>query len=244
MDRAFCAQPETERYLNRVADKHDLRRDIQFNARVKAASWDEDSGRWAVMTEDGGTYRRRFLITAIGALSTPTMPNFPGMDAFAGQSFHTGLWPKEPVDFAGKRVAVIGTGATGVQTIQEVAKTAAQSDGLPAHAQLVCAVAQRQHHRPRRWRRSAARYDDIFGRCAETFSCFLHTPHPRNTFDVHIGGARSVPGGASTPAAASAFGWATSSDMLTDRAGQCGSLATSWPRRSASASGIPRSQKC
>ena len=120
----FAPQPETERYLNLVADKYDLRRDIQFQARVKAAQWDEKSRSWTVILEDGSTHKTRFLITAIGALSAPTMPQFPGIADFKGQSFHTGLWPKEKVDFTGKRVAVIGTGASGVQTIQEVGKTA------------------------------------------------------------------------------------------------------------------------
>ena len=110
----FAPQPETERYLNLVADKYDLRRDIQFSARVKAARWDEEARSWTVTLEDGSAHKSRFLITAIGALSAPTMPQFPGIADFKGQSFHTGLWPKEKVDFTGKRVAVIGTGASGV----------------------------------------------------------------------------------------------------------------------------------
>ncbi|MFO0185229.1 MAG: flavin-containing monooxygenase, partial [Alphaproteobacteria bacterium] len=112
----FAPQPETERYLNLVADKYDLRRDIQFSARVKAARWDEATRSWTVTLEDGSAHKTRFLITAIGALSAPTMPQCPGIADFKGQSFHTGLWPKEKVDFTGKRVAVIGTGASGVQT--------------------------------------------------------------------------------------------------------------------------------
>src|ERR671923_507107 len=111
----FAAQPETERYLNHVADKFDLRRDIQFRSRVTAAHYQEDTRSWDVILEDGRHYTTRLLITAIGVLSAATMPTIPGVATFQGQSCHTHYWPKEPVRFAGKRVAVIGTGATGVQ---------------------------------------------------------------------------------------------------------------------------------
>jgi cation diffusion facilitator CzcD-associated flavoprotein CzcO len=179
----FAPQPETERYLNLVADRYDLRRDIRFDARVKAAAWDEANRMWTVTLEDGSTQRTRFLITAIGVLSTPTMPKIPGMETFRGQAFHTGLWPKQPVDFAGKRVAVIGTGASGVQTIQEVAKTAeclvvfqrTPNWCAPLHNGPIAAAEMEEIR---------TRYDEIFARCAETFSCFLHTPDPRDTFDV------------------------------------------------------------
>src|SRR5438105_5940261 len=120
----FAAQPQTERYLNYVADKFDLRRDIQFRSRVTAAHYQEDTRSWDVSLEDGRRYTTRLLITAIGVLSAATMPTIPGVATFQGQSCHTHDWPKEPVCFAGKRVAVIGTGATGVQTITEVATTA------------------------------------------------------------------------------------------------------------------------
>jgi cation diffusion facilitator CzcD-associated flavoprotein CzcO len=120
----FAGQPETERYLNYVADKFDLRRDIQFNSRVAAAHYQEDTHSWDVLLADGRRYKTRFLVTAVGVLSAATMPRIPGVETFRGQSCHTHYWPKEPVRFEGKRVAVIGTGATGVQTITEVAKTA------------------------------------------------------------------------------------------------------------------------
>jgi cation diffusion facilitator CzcD-associated flavoprotein CzcO len=120
----FAAQPETLSYLNLVADKFDLRRDIQFNSRVTAAVYNEAENCWEIEIEDGTHARAQFLITAIGPLSAPTMPNIEAIDSFQGASFHTARWPHQPVDFTGQRVAVIGTGATGVQVIQEVAKTA------------------------------------------------------------------------------------------------------------------------
>src|SRR3954466_7073281 len=113
----FAGQPETLRYIQHVADKFDLRRDIQFSSRVTAAIYRDETRSWEVTLEHGKTFSTRFLITAIGPLSTPTLPRIEGRDDFKGQSFHTARWPKEPVDFSGKRVAVIGTGATGVQTI-------------------------------------------------------------------------------------------------------------------------------
>src|SRR5450755_3882153 len=107
----FSGQLETLRYLNYVADKFDLRRDIQFRSRVTAAAYDEATASWGITLEDGSSLSARFLITAIGPLSTPTLPRIEGRDDFRGQSFHTAQWPHASVDFAGKRVAVIGTGA-------------------------------------------------------------------------------------------------------------------------------------
>src|SRR3989475_1149284 len=119
----FAAQPETLRYCNFVADKLDLRRDIEFNCRITSAVYDEAANQWEIESRDGRRARARFLITAIGPLSAPTMPTIPGVESFRGESYHTGTWPHRPVSFAGKRVAVIGTAATGVQAITAVAKT-------------------------------------------------------------------------------------------------------------------------
>ncbi len=121
----FAGQPEILSYLQHVADRFDLRRDIRFRTTVVAATWDEAAGRWLVDTDDGGRLSARFLVTAVGCLSTTNLPDFPGRDDFRGDWYHTGLWPHEGVDFTGRRVAVIGTGATGVQLIPEVADQAA-----------------------------------------------------------------------------------------------------------------------
>jgi cation diffusion facilitator CzcD-associated flavoprotein CzcO len=179
----FAPQPETLRYLNRVADKYGLRRDIRFRSRVAAAQYDEAARGWTVALEDGSRHTCRFLITAIGVLSAPTWPRIEGIGDFRGQSWHTARWPREQVDFAGKRVAVIGTGATGVQTIQEVAKTAGQLTVFQRTPNWCAPL----HNRPiteEEQRRIKASYPEIFRRCQETFSCFLHTPDPRGTFEV------------------------------------------------------------
>jgi cation diffusion facilitator CzcD-associated flavoprotein CzcO len=179
----FAPQPETLRYLNTVADKFDLRRDIQFRARVASGHWDEALRAWAVTLEDGSRHVSRYLITAVGVLSAPTLPRFEGMDSFRGLSFHTARWPHEPVDFAGKRVAVIGTGATGVQTIQEVAKTAGHLTVFQRTPNW-CAPLHNRKITDEEQTKIKADYPAMFQRCQETFSCFLHTPDPRGTFEV------------------------------------------------------------
>ena len=179
----FSPQPETLKYLNHVADRFDLRRDIQFKSRVKSAHWDEASRTWTIMLEDGGKLTSRFMITAIGLLSAPTMPKIPGVESFKGRSCHTARWPHEGVDFTGKRVAVIGTGATGVQTIQEVAKTAGQLTVFQRTPNW-CAPLHNDKISREEMQEIRASYPDIFKRCLETFACFLHTPDPRATSEV------------------------------------------------------------
>ena len=115
----FAGQPETLRYINHVADKFDLRRDIQFRSPVTSAVWQADTRSWDVTLQDGSRFHTRFLITAIGPLSAPTLPRIEGVDTFQGQSFHTARWPHEPVDFTGRRVAVIGSGPELVEHVLE-----------------------------------------------------------------------------------------------------------------------------
>jgi cation diffusion facilitator CzcD-associated flavoprotein CzcO len=179
----FAGQPETLRYLNYVADKFDLRRDIQFRSRVVAATYEEQTRSWRITLEDGNSFTARFLITAIGPLSTPTLPRIEGRDSFAGKSFHTARWPKEPVDFAGRRVAVIGTGATGVQTIQTIAKDVGHLTVFQRTPNW-CAPLHNGKIDVETQARIKAGYPEIFARCQETFACFIHTPDPRGAFEV------------------------------------------------------------
>ncbi|MBM3139583.1 MAG: NAD(P)/FAD-dependent oxidoreductase [Chloroflexi bacterium] len=120
----YPEQPEILGYLNHVADRFDLRRNIHFRTRVTAARFDEASGCWDVETDAGERVRARFLITAIGCLSAAQVPSIPGLDRFEGSWYHTGQWPHEGVDFTGKRVGVIGTGSSGVQSIPVIARQA------------------------------------------------------------------------------------------------------------------------
>ena len=120
----YAAQPEILRYINHVADRFDLRRDIQFDTKVTAARFDEAEAAWIVDTDDGRRTVARFCIMATGCLSTANTPSFPGGDAFLGERYHTGRWPHETVDFTGKRVGVIGTGSSAVQSVPEIARQA------------------------------------------------------------------------------------------------------------------------
>ena len=120
----YAAQPEILRYLEHIADRFDLRRDIQLGTRVQTAEYDEEACRWRVGTDDGGTIEAQFLIMATGGLSAPYVPDIPGQELFKGQSVHTGIWPRDGVDFAGKRVGVIGTGSSGIQCIPLIAEQA------------------------------------------------------------------------------------------------------------------------
>ena len=179
----FAAQPETERYINFVADKFDLKRDIEFKTRVVAAHWQDRSASWLLTSEDGRRWQSAFLITAIGPLSAPTLPQIKRVDTFQGEAYHTGLWPKHDVTFEGKRVAVIGTGATGVQTITEVAKTVKHLTVFqrrpnwckPLHNRKITSEEQTQ---------IKASYPALFKQCQDSFACFLHTIYPLNTFDL------------------------------------------------------------
>ena len=120
----YAPQAETERYIRFLCDRLHLWDDLQFNTRISSAHWLSENRCWELTDESGRTYTSRFLITGIGVLSNPTLPNVPGVASFQGEAYHTSRWPKEPVSFEGKRVGVIGTGATAIQAIPEIAKTA------------------------------------------------------------------------------------------------------------------------
>ena len=120
----YPQQPEVLGYLEHVADKFDLRRDIQLETRVTEATFDETSERWEISTDTGDIISTRFLIAALGALSAANVPDISGLENFTGDWYHTAEWPQEGVDFTGKRVGVIGTGATGIQVATELAEQA------------------------------------------------------------------------------------------------------------------------
>ncbi len=137
----YATQPEILRYLNHVADKHDLRRHLTFSTRVRQAGWDEDASRWRVRTDRGDDVTARFVVMATGCLSVPKQAEIDGLERFTGEVYFTSRWPHDPVDFTGKRVAVIGTGSSGVQSIPVIAQEARQlvvfqrtpTFSIPAH---------------------------------------------------------------------------------------------------------------
>ena len=122
----YATQPEILRYLGHVADKHDLRRDIQFSTRVDKAVWDDEASNWIVRTDKGEEVRARHYVMATGCLSLPKAAEIAGSDRFAGEVYYTSRWPHEGVDFTGKRVGVIGTGSSGIQSIPIMAAQAQQ----------------------------------------------------------------------------------------------------------------------
>lgn len=179
----FSPQPETLRYLNFVIDKMNLRRHMQFGCRVEAMHFDESSDTWRLALADGRTLSARVVITGLGPLSTPTLPQIPGRDDFEGLAFHPAEWPHEPLDLAGKRVAIIGTGATAIQIIpvlaaqvghltvfQRRANWAAPLNNGPISAQEMADIRQR--------------YDAIFAACAQSPAAFEHVPDSRSFYDV------------------------------------------------------------
>lgn len=120
----YASQPEILAYIQHVADRFDLRRDIQFDTRIKSAIFDETAGCWELETDGGQRVFGRFCVMATGALSIPRLPDIRGIESFAGHVYHTGAWPHEGVDFTGLRVGVIGTGSSGIQAIPAIARQA------------------------------------------------------------------------------------------------------------------------
>jgi cation diffusion facilitator CzcD-associated flavoprotein CzcO len=179
----FAAQPDLETYVNRFAEHFDLLRDVELNTRVASMEYDDGDPSWTVRAEDGRTFRSRFVIAATGILSAPNYPQLPGMDRYRGELYHTGVWPHHPVDFTGKRVAVIGTGASGVQIIPIIAETAAH-----------LTVFQRTPNWAVPLRNSPisdadmsairARYPEIFERLRTSSNGFLHDWDPASYFDA------------------------------------------------------------
>ena len=179
----FSPQPENLRYLNYVTDKFGLREHMQFDSRVEAMVFDEADDVWRLQLAHGRAITCRFVITALGPLSTPTLPSYPGMDRFRGESFHTFHWPEHPVELSGKRVGVIGTGATGVQVIGEIADkvghltvfqrrpnwTAPLNNG-PISDDEMAAI--------------RARYDEIFENCRNSPGGFEHEPDRRGFYTL------------------------------------------------------------
>lgn len=179
----FSSQPENLRYLNFVADKFDLRKYMQFNSKVEAAHYDEAANLWRVRTGDGRSLTCHFLILALGLLSAPTLPRLEGMGSFKGQSFHTFYWPHEPVELKGKKVAVIGTGATAIQVIAEIADKVGELTVFQRRpnwaAPLNNSLISEQEMADIR-----SRYDEIFAACARSPGGFVHEPDRRGFYEV------------------------------------------------------------
>ena len=181
----FSGQPDNERYFNYVADKFDLRRHIEFNSPVASTVWRDDEGVWEVEIEGGRRVTARYVIGAVGILSAPAryVPDFPGLDDYTGEWYHTGRWPHEPVTFEGKRVGVIGTGSSGVQVITEIAKTAGHLTVFQRTPTFIGPLNNGpvSEETQREWKQT---YPEIFKQCNENPNGFRYSFDPRRTMDV------------------------------------------------------------
>ncbi len=179
----FAAQPETLSYLNHVAEKFDLRRHMRFGCSVTEARFNEETGTWEISLADGRLYSCRFLLTALGLLSAPVPPRIPGREDFEGLSLHTYDWPTEPLDLHDKRVAVIGTGSTGVQIISSLAGKVKELDVFQMNPNW-CAPLNNSPISSTEMKQIKSNYDSIFAQCAQTPGGFIHGPDRRRFADV------------------------------------------------------------
>jgi cation diffusion facilitator CzcD-associated flavoprotein CzcO len=178
----FAQQPETESYLNHVVDRFDLRRHMRFDAKVTSAVYDESSRRWTVAVGDGTEFRTQFLIAATGVLSVPYFPDVPGREDFRGESYHTGVWPATTVDFARKRVAVIGTGSSGVQLIPAIAGEVASLTVYQRTANW-CTPLNNAPITPQEQAQLRAGFEAMREVLNTSVAGFLHPAHDRGAFD-------------------------------------------------------------
>jgi cation diffusion facilitator CzcD-associated flavoprotein CzcO len=179
----FSPQPEIERYVHFVADKFDLKRDIECNARVASVVYDEAEKLWEITTTSGRKARAKYVLCATGLLSAHQFPDYPGVESFAGLSLHSARWPKEPVDFSGKRVGIIGAGPTAVQIIQSIAPECAELTVFQRTANW-CTPLRNRPITDAEQRELKAKAQDIFDLCKRTWAGFIHDPDPRPAMSV------------------------------------------------------------
>ncbi|MBS4754555.1 NAD(P)/FAD-dependent oxidoreductase [Nocardioides sp. zg-ZUI104] len=180
----FASQPEILSYLQHVVDRFDLAEHMDFETRVASMTWREDVWRWEVRTVEGRLYRAKFVLCAMGLLSVPTYPRFAGMDRFQGVATHTFDWP-EDLDVTGKRVAVVGTGASGVQVVAAVKDKVEQLTVLQRGANW-CAPLGNAPIDAEEMARLRASYDEIFEICRNSPASFMHRPSRIKTTDVTV----------------------------------------------------------
>ncbi|MGF1468420.1 MAG: NAD(P)-binding domain-containing protein [Sandaracinaceae bacterium] len=174
----FASQPEVERYLRFVVDRLDLRRHMRFGTRVVAARYDERDRRWEVETDGGERIAARYLVSAVGSLSAAQLPDIPGIDGFAGESLHTARWPEQGVELDGRRVGVVGTGASGVQVVQTIAPRVRELF-VYQRTPTYCVPQRNRPLSDDDARRIEEGWAAILASCHESFAGFVHTFDPR-----------------------------------------------------------------
>jgi cation diffusion facilitator CzcD-associated flavoprotein CzcO len=179
----YPEQPEILRYLEHVAKRHDLKRDIQFNARITSGAFDETTSLWTVRIDTDEAVTARYLIAAVGSLSTTNLPPFKGLKKFTGKWYHTSRFPHTGVDFTNKRIAVVGTGATAVQAIPEIAQQAKQLTVFQRTANY-CVPARNGKVDAEVVKARKADYDDIVKRLRDSFFGFEHYFIPKSVLET------------------------------------------------------------
>ncbi len=167
----FPGQPEIERWMHYIADRLDLRRDLLLSTKIVEARWDEARGRWTVKSDLGDVFDTRFLIGCCGMLSAPLEERFPGQKSFKGRIFHTARWPKEELDLSGRRVGVVGVGATGIQVIQTIADRTGHLKVFIRTPQYVLPM-KNPKYGPREEKAYKARFEELKGNLPHTFTGF------------------------------------------------------------------------
>ncbi|HEX4866166.1 MAG TPA: NAD(P)/FAD-dependent oxidoreductase [Acidimicrobiales bacterium] len=179
----YPEQPEILRYLEFAADRLDLRRSFAFDTRVESMTWDDHTARWIVRTDTGRTLAATYVVTAVGCLSAANVPSVPGLEDFGGDWFHTGRWPHEGVDFAGRRVAQIGTGSTGIQAAPVIARDAEHLYVFQRTPNYTVPARDRPMGRDE-WIQIKSRYDETVRATKESFAGFPYTPSSRSALEL------------------------------------------------------------
>lgn len=178
----FTGQVHNEKYFNHVVDRFQLREYIRFNTQVTSETWDEASSSWTVQAADGAQFRARFVVNATGVLSVPDYPRVPGREKFQGIAHHTGRWPIEPVDFKGKRVAVVGVGSSGVQVVPMIADEVESLTVFQRTPNWAVPLNNRPIP-PEEQAEIKANFEQMRDYLATSMSGFMHVPHDRTTFE-------------------------------------------------------------
>ncbi|KAF2463895.1 FAD/NAD(P)-binding domain-containing protein [Lindgomyces ingoldianus] len=179
----FAGQEETLRYCQYVAEKFNLKKDMQFNTRISSAHFKQETNSWMLTDEEGRTYTSKFIITAMGILNQPTLPNIPGVSDFKGHAFHTARWPDDASVLDGKRVGIIGTGATAIQTIQEIYHSVGSLTVFQRTPNWTAPL-RNAKIRPEEMGSIRKQYPEIFQKCLDSYACFIHLSDPRSVFDL------------------------------------------------------------
>ncbi|KAF7553330.1 hypothetical protein G7Z17_g3689 [Cylindrodendrum hubeiense] len=179
----FAPQTETLKYVQYLTKKFDLKRDMQFNTSIRSAHWQQASDSWLLTDQDSKTYTCRYLITAMGILNEPTLPNIPGVRDFKGTAWHTARWPENAPSLEGKRVGIIGTGATAIQTIQTIADRVGHLTVFQRTANWTAPLRNTKIS-PKEMQKIRKDYPKIFRQCLESYSCFIHVVNKESVFSM------------------------------------------------------------